>query len=88
MAGSIWVREIRRNKIRRDQVIPCPDGDWEAALAQACREMDLMMPLVVARHQRDFEEFRQIRFLPEHFLESVAFDRLEVEYFDPDDRKT
>jgi len=42
---------------------------------------------VVARHHRDFEEFGQTRFLPEHFLESVNFDRLEVEFFDGQARK-
>ncbi len=87
MAGQLWVREIRRNKIRRDVVVPCPGGDWQQAMAAACRELDIAVPLVVARHLRDFEDYRQLRFLPEHFLESVPFDRLEVEFFDPEDRK-
>ena len=46
------------------------------------------MPLVVPRHQRDFADFRQLRFLPEHFLESVSFDRLELEYFDPQEKES
>lgn len=87
MAGKIWVREIRRNKILRDVVVPCAAGEWEDALSHALREMDLMMPLVVTHHRRDFEEFGQTRFLPEHFMESVNFDRLEVEFFDDQDRK-
>lgn len=88
MAGSIWVREIKRNKIKRDIVVPCANHDWEQALSEACRALDIAMPLVVARHQKDFEDFRQLRFLPEHFLEGVFFDRLEVEYFDPDEKKS
>ena len=87
MAGKIWVREIRRNKILRDVVVPCAAGGWEDALSLALRELDVMMPLVVARHRRDLEEFGQTRFLPEHFLESVNFDRLEVEFFDGQARK-
>lgn len=87
MAGSIWVREVRRNKIRRDAVAPCEFSLWEEALAAACRELDLAVPLVVDRHRRDFMDFRQARFLPEHFLEAVSFDRLEVEYFDPEEKK-
>ena len=86
MAGQLWVREMRRNKIKRDIVVPCPLGELEEALAQACRGLDIAVPLVVARHHRDFAEFRQLRFLPEHFLEAVAFDRLEAEYFDPEER--
>ncbi len=87
MAGSIWVREIKRNKIIKDITTPCPNGDWETALVNACRALDIAVPLMVKRHHKDFEDFRQVRFLPEHFLESVPFDRLEVEFFDPDDRK-
>lgn len=87
MAGRIWVREIKRNKILRDIVVPCENQDWEAALVVACRELDLAAPMVVQRHEKDFEEFRQLRFLPEHFLEPVSFDRMEVEYFDPEEKK-
>lgn len=86
MAASIWVREIKRGKIKRDIVVPCADGDWQAALAAACHSLDLSVPLVVARHLKDFEDFRQLRFLPEHFMEGVNFDRLELEFFDPDDK--
>ena len=88
MAGSIWVREMKRNKIRRDIVVPCPEGDWEEALVAACHGLDISVPLVVPRHQRDFSDFRQLRFLPEHFLESVSFDRLELEYFDPQEKES
>lgn len=88
MAGKLWIREIKRNKIRRDAVVPCPDGDWRAALAEGCHQMDISFPVVVSRHLKDFEDFRQARFLPDQFLESVSFDRLEVEYFDPEDKSS
>ena len=29
----------------------------------------------------------QARFLPDHFVESVNFDRMEVEFIDPDKKK-
>ena len=87
MAGSLWVREIKRNKIRRDVVVPCPDRDWLSSLTEACRHLDISVPLVVERHGRDFNAFSQLRFLPEHFMEAVNFDRLEAEYFDPEDKR-
>lgn len=88
MAGSLWVREIKRNKIRRDIVVPCSLLDWQQALQEACQQMDLAFPLVVARHEKDFADFSQTRFLPDHFLEGVTFDRLEVEYYDPEDKNS
>ena len=42
------------------------------------------MPVQVPKHERDWAEYRQTRFLPEHFMEAVPFDRMEIEYFDPD----
>lgn len=87
MAGSLWVREIKRNKITRDIVVPCPGKDWQEALITACRGLDIGVPMLVAKHHRDFAEFNLLRFLPEHFLEAVHFDRLEAEYFEPEDRQ-
>ncbi len=86
MAGNLWVREVRKGKIRRDLVVPCPERNLEEALRAACRELDLAVPIVTDKHERDFAAFSQARFLPEHFLESVAFDRLEAEYFEPEER--
>lgn len=87
MAGKLWVREIRKNKILRDVVVPCERGEWSQGLVAACHELDIGAPILVVRHERDFSEFGQARFLPEHFMEPVAFDRLEAEYFDPDEKK-
>ena len=49
--------------------------------------MDVPRPIVLPRHERDWEQFSQVRFLKEHFIEDVPFDRMEVEYIDPDKKK-
>lgn len=85
MAGQLWVRLMRKNKMVRDTVAHCPQGeDWRAALTAACHQMDLPVPVQVPKHERDWAEYRQTRFLPEHFMEAVSFDRMEIEFFDPD----
>ena len=86
MAGQLWVRLIKKTRRVKDSVQPCPQGDWLEALEKACYELDLALPLVLPRHHRDWETYRSIRFLPEHFMEPVHFDRMEIELFDPDDR--
>ena len=43
--------------------------------------------MVLPRNERDWEQFTQTRFLPDCFLESVPFDRMEVEFIDPDKKK-
>ena len=85
MAGKLWARQIRKNKMVADAVAACSRAGWQEALAVCCRQMDLGVPMVLARHLQDWDSFSQTRFLPEHFMEPVRFDRLEVEYFDPDE---
>ena len=84
MAAGIWVRLMKRTKIDRDTVVECRHEDWQEALEKACRELDVPRPILLPRHERDFAEFSQARFLPEHFVEAVGFDKLEVEYINPD----
>ncbi len=88
MAGKLWVRLVRRNRLAGDVIVPCADRQWREGLAAACRALDVQVPLIVPRHDRDFIHFAQTRFLQEHFMEPVSFDRMEVEYFDPDAPRT
>ncbi len=87
MSQGIWVRLIRHGKIVDSNVQPCGPDEWEDALTEACRQLDAPKPVILPRHERDYQNFHQARFLPEHFVESVPFDRMEVEYIDPEARK-
>ena len=87
MATMLWVRLMHKTKILTDTTVPCGPDDFMTALDTACRTLDVPRPMVLPRHERDWDEFRQIRFLPEHFLEDVSFDRMEAEYIDPDKKK-
>lgn len=87
MATGIWVRLMRKTRIERDVTIPCMHDEWQEALEAACHRLDVPRPLLLPRHERDWAEFSQARFLKEHFMEDVPFDRMEVEYIDPDKKK-
>ena len=39
------------------------------------------------RHRQDWEEYSLTRFRPEHFVESVDFDYMEVSFIFPEDEK-
>lgn len=84
MAQGIWVKLIRHGKITHSHVEPCEPDAWEQALTEACRRLDVPKPVVMPRHERDYAQFHQARFLPDHFMETVPFDRMEVEYIDPE----
>jgi hypothetical protein len=85
--GRLWLRAIRGHRATRDLTVPCQRGEPQAALREAMRTLDLSMPLWLPRHQADWDAFSLTRFLPEHFMESVDFDRLEASYIAPDEQR-
>ena len=87
LASGIWVRLMRKNRIDRDTTVDCAHDDWQSALQEACHKLDISRPMVLPRHERDWAQFSQARFLKEHFIEDIAFDRMEVEFIDPDQKK-
>ncbi len=88
MATALWLRTIRHHRMDRQHVEPLDFGaDPQEALEAACRKLDISRPLWLDKHTRDWEAFGQTRFLPDDFLESVDFERLEIEFIDPDAKK-
>ena len=75
------------NKEKRFEYDALLREDPESALSEACRKLDLSRPLWLEKNQREWDEFGQTRFLPDAFLEPVDFERLEIEFIDPDAKK-
>lgn len=87
MATALWVRTIRRHRMDRQVTLPCRRDDPEDALIEACHQLDISVPLWLDKNQREWDEFGQTRFLPDAFLDAVSFERLEIEFIDPDAKK-
>lgn len=56
-------------------------ADWSEPFARLCHDMNLSRPVILKKHVRDLEQFRHTVFFPQDFLESVDFDRLEIEIY-------
>lgn len=84
MAQALWLRTIRKHRIDITATEPCTRADPEEALYTLCRRLDLPNPIWLDKNRREWEEFGQTRFFPDDFLEHVNFERLEIEYIDPD----
>lgn len=54
--------------------------------ARCCARRDIARPLWLDKHLKEWARFQRTAFLPEHFVEDVRFDRLEIEFL-PDDGK-
>ena len=61
--------------------------EMDEAEFEACRKLDISRPIWLDKHQREWDEFGLTRFLPDDFLESVDFQRMEIEFIDPDAKK-
>ena len=84
MATALWVKTVLHHRIDRQATVSCTRDDAHAALQEACHELDLPEPLWLEKNEREWNEFGMIRFLPDAFFEAVPFERLEIEYIDPD----
>ena len=87
MATALWVRTIRHHRMDRQMVEPCTREEPEEALSEACRKLDIARPIWLDKNHREWADFGLTRFLPDAFLETVDFDRLEIELIDPDAKK-
>lgn len=82
----LWARIIRKHCIERQTTCECTWADAQDALTGICHEFDIPRPIWLDKHEREFHEFRRTQFLPEHFMEDVPFQRLEIEFLEDDDR--
>ena len=85
--GRLWVRLMKRHRVERDATVPCTRDDPEAALRELLPQLDLSQPMWLARHRADWNAYALARFMPEHFVESVPFDYMEISYIFPEDEK-
>ena len=81
--ARLWARMIGKHRILRSETVEYTD-DLPNALHELCFKMDIPRPLFLSKHRREWEQFQQTSFLKDHFVESVAFDKLEIERIDED----
>ena len=83
----LWIRLIRHHRILRQQTVDCAWGEENEALREACRALDVPAPIWLNKNGTEFDRFRRTAFTADNFVESVAFDRLEIEFLDDEDKK-
>lgn len=85
--SRLWVRVIKRHRIARQETTPCGWGEEHAALEEVLKEMDLPSPMWLSKHEKEYQSFRRTAFSPDHFIEVVDFDHLEIEFLDDSGKK-
>ena len=85
--GRLWIRLIRQTHAVRDLTVPCLQDRPLIALREAMHELDLAMPVWLPRHQSDWKTFGLTHFTQEHFVEPIDFDRMEISYIAPEEKR-
>ena len=80
---KIWFKTIKGDKTPSHTVIETTQSlsqeDFIASLREGCHALDLPTPTALASHLKRFNTFGIVRFYPDDFIESVEFDKLEIE---------
>lgn len=88
----IWAKVVTDHKTQKDVVQeftsarPSDLSGWAEVLAALCKPLDLAVPVILQKNVRELAQFSRTVFKPQDFLESVEFDRFEVEIF-PEKKK-
>lgn len=89
---KIWARLIQNQKITNDVVREfssarpsCMEG-WREIIIELVKPLDAACPVMLQKHIRELSRFGRTGFLPADFMESVDFDKLEIEIF-PEKKK-
>ena len=85
--SRLWVKVIKKNRIDRQQELPCAWGEEHSALQDITKAMDLPNPIWLSKHVAEYEAYRRTAFLPDHFIEAVDFQRLEIDFLEDSDVK-
>ncbi len=84
---NIWGRVRKNNRTITECVVKVNAEsadkieDWSEPIGDLCHELDLARPVILKKHIDDFNKFSHTYFKPRDFVESVDFDRLEIELF-------
>lgn len=85
--SRLWIRLIRHHRIARQMTVNCAWGDERDALREACHDMDVPAPIWLNKNENEFGQFRRTAFNADSFVESVSFDRMEIEFLDDEEKK-
>ena len=85
--ARMWGRKMRGQRILASETLPCDPAHPQDALQEICRLLDLPRPLWLGKHDKEYDAFGRTAFTQDHFLEAIAFTRLEIELIQPDEQK-
>ena len=72
--------------VREYPARPSDAEDWGRMIADIAKPLDLACPVLLNKHVQELARFNRTWFTQADFIESIAFDRFELEIF-PEKKK-
>ena len=88
---KIWAKVLKHHKIIQEAVreFPARPSDaeaWSRLISEIAKPLDLACPVLLAKHVQELARFDRTWFTQADFIESIPFDRFELEIF-PEKKK-
>lgn len=89
---KIWAKVLKNHKIINEAVRefsfarPSDAEGWNAVMTDLVKPLDLACPVLLKKHVQELERFSRTVFTQTDFMESISFDKLEIEIF-PEKKK-
>ena len=85
----LWAKEFKNNRMIRDTVIENASDDTRThkvfhAIEEICYQFDLGKPIWLDSTVQDFKRHDKTRFTQDNFIETIAFDYLEIHVIEED----
>ncbi|MCI9079301.1 MAG: hypothetical protein HFH68_10325 [Lachnospiraceae bacterium] len=86
----LWAKEFNDNRLIRDITISDMAEDKSRtkkvfdAVDEVCYEFDLSRPVWLEKNINEFKSRSKTRFYKDNFIESVAFDFIEIQIIEED----
>ncbi len=85
----VWAKVFKENRLLRDTVVIDASAATRTstvfpALEEACRELDLSVPIWLDKNIAEFKRIAKTRFTKDSFIEAVDFDFLEFHVIEED----
>lgn len=85
----LWARVFQNNHVLRDVCISDESSDTRThkvfqALEEVCYQFDLAKPIWLDKNIAEFKRLSKTRFNSDNFIETIAFDYLEIQIIEED----
>ncbi len=83
---KIWAKVLKHHKIVQEAVREFParpfDAEgWGRLITELVKPLDLASPVLLNKHVEELQRFNRTWFTQADFIESISFDRFELEIF-------